>query len=217
MQRLRGRARIVARLGVSLAAASCGGDSNDGAGCGPFTPCGGDPTGVWQAQSVCSEIAVEDVLAAQGLPPECGDALRITEVRQVGTLSLGAGSYDENVDFTIVWDLRFDLTCVNALAEAPVPAAQIPAFCDGFQEQIRSDPESPFTDMTCRVAGDACLCDALQNELVASVGTLQIGGNNLLFEAGDDRQFCASGDELVLETADPMIGLFQVTYARAMR
>lgn len=202
--------------GVSLAAVSCGGESNEAAGCGPFTPCGGDPTGVWQAQSVCSELAIEDVIAAQGLPRECEDALSISAVRQDGTLSLSVGSYEENVNISIDWDMRFDLTCISALAEGPVPATQVPTFCDAFEEQILEEPESPFSDVTCRVAGDQCLCDGLQNGTNATAGTLQIDGNNLLFEAGDARQFCASENELVLETADPMIGLVQVTYARAM-
>lgn len=215
MQRSGRRVRILASLGASLAGVSCGGDSDGGAGCGPFTPCGGDPTGLWQAQSVCTEVGFEQLSAAQGLPPQCGDVFTINEVRQDGTLSLSVGSYDENVELTIDWDMRFDLSCISALAEAPVPAGQIPVFCDAFQEEILSDPESPFTNMTCRVAGEECLCDGSQNELVATAGTLQIEGNNLFLDNGDDRQFCVNGDELVLETEDPMIGLFQVTYTRA--
>jgi hypothetical protein len=130
-----------------------------------------------------------------------------------GTLSLGGGSYDEDIDVSIDWAMRYDATCISALSEQPGAAVPVPVFCDAYRDALESDPVSPFSAVMCRVAGDECLCDAVQNQPVASAGTLQIEGSALVL--GDERLFCARGDELVLETADPMIGRFQVTYARA--
>lgn len=140
--------------------------------------------------------------------------MSVSGLRVTGTLSLGAGSYDENIDITIEWDMRYDATCIRALGEQPAAAVPVSVFCDAYQEALQSDPESPFSAVMCRVADDECLCDAVQTEPVATAGALQIEGNNLVLELGDERLFCARGDELVLETADPMIGRIQVTYAR---
>jgi hypothetical protein len=213
MQRLQSRIRVLTPWVVCFAAAACGGDSNGGGGCGPFTACGGDPTGVWQAQSTCGDFDVEGLIADQGFPAECGDALSVSGLRVTGTLSLGAGSYEENIDVAIDWDMRYDAACISALAEQPGVAVPVPVFCDAYRDALQSDPEATFSDVMCRVSGDACLCDAVQREPVAMAGALQIEGNNLVL--GDERLFCARGDELVLETEDPMVGRIQVKYARA--
>ena len=203
----------VALLGA-LCLLGCGGES-EGSGCGAFSACGGDPSGVWQSRAMCMERGFGAVIDAQDLPAQCQDAMRVGNPRPETTLTINPdGTFTETGTMTLPWTMRWDIPCVSAISEQPVTAAQMPIFCDSFQAQL-DDPNSVFASMNCQVVLDVCTCNATQLVMIEASGTSQVQGTSIVFADGTTREFCIEGDEFRLRSEDAMFGGAISTYIRA--
>jgi len=158
-----------------------------------FTPCGGDPTGVWQVQSAC--------ITGEGDSPfgdKCDEGTVDVDVAVDGTLTVADGRYTWNL--MIQGDVVFNIpaSCVDPLSGGMATA------CTDF--------EGDDGDTTCTGAlASGCTCSKPGTpETEASTGTLEVRGSQFVGtedgeEPGEPADFCVSGNSLkfmIHETSD---------------
>ena len=194
---------------VLPAVMACGGESGESGACGAFDACGGDPAGDWVSVSVCEEGDLDAILreSEAELPPACAGSFIIEGVSPNTTLNIDAtGNFVEAGAIALDWRISFELPCISALAEQPVPAASIPIFCQAFQDEISSSTEAPFQSVTCASSETSCDCDANQDVPVGVAGTFP--------EDGSNRNFCVNGDELTRLGGSESDVAVTITYTR---
>ena len=211
----------LASILLSLIAAGCyGNSSKDSDGdsnsltCDAFTSCGGDPNGVWQSESFCTDESLDELIAEQGLPAACEGAMTVTGFSGSTTLEVVAPTYTESGTVTLDWSMRFEASCVSALAGQTVTSAQIPEFCTAFQDQLLTNPDNPFSSLSCQAAGGVCSCVAGQDIPVSTTGSFTVQGETLVFDDGTTQQFCVSGDDLSVHSESTTLGGTVTTYRR---
>lgn len=217
--------RASAALSAVALAMACGGDPGGGVdSCGEFTPCGGDPSGTWQSVSTCGDVNFDSLIAARVQREECPDALRVDAVTINGTIAFTSGNYSESASIVLNWTMRFDRACIGALAGQSVTSDGVGIFCTALRDELLNGEGSGFSSADCAATTTECACEAVSSEAFAASGAFQVDGDTLRFDASA-RQFCARGDELVLElpsmgmAADMAVdmGSLRVRYERIAR
>lgn len=212
-------AKMIRGLGatIALVAAGCG-DGSDGQGraCSPFQACGGDPVGVWEARSMCTERGLgTSSFGAVGLPPECADAGRILGFVPDTTLTLdAAGTLTEAGALQASWEFELGPDCLAALTGGPIAAGEVAGACEQFEQNLGGD-DSDFTSVACAVAGGGCSCSSSQSVEVETSSTFVVSGTTLTDGEGTSAELCVQGDELTLQADVPGLGFVTLEYVRA--
>jgi hypothetical protein len=122
--------------------------------CKPFVACGGDITGTWIAQHVCSD----GIAAALGMvldQPQCLDAIRSHMYRVSGDYTFAA---DGTASFAHATQLQVQLmwtsSCLTAInGGRPV---NVPATCRNLSDKYQNDPH--LESGSCLADGANCNC-----------------------------------------------------------
>lgn len=154
-------------------------------GCPAFSPCGGDPIGTWQYDSICiEESGIEALFAAQ-----CPG----TEILS------GTGTADGLVEITATQITRMITTSVTA--QVAVGGDTCIGICAAIPSVVRD--MVPGATATC-VSGtdgagnDTCTCDVTFGSTLDETNAYTTEGNTIVTDAGtpDERRFdyCVEGD-----------------------
>ena len=160
----------------------CGSDGGSSAGCS-FSPCGGDPTGHWTLDKICSAgISVPNCTGATG---------QLTPSGWTGTLHIGAdktyvliqqGSYSGNV--------MLPASCVGMAMR-----------CDQLNTMTMGSSGSSLTCTGMPAMGCACTVSGMS--MSSEMGTYAVSGNTILTMPASGStgmastiQYCVSGNTI---------------------
>lgn len=151
-----------------------------------FTPCGGDPTGVWQVATACI-TGTGDSESPFG--DKCPEGTADVDVNVDGTLTIADGRYTWNLMLKGDIALHIPASCVDSLSDGNATA------CTDFEgdDGERSCTGSLAAGCTCTQPGEV--------ETQISTGTLEVSGNEFVGtedgeEPGNPSEFCVKGNSL---------------------
>jgi hypothetical protein len=186
-------------VAVGILQSGCGGGSGGVPTCSAFTACGGDLTGQWAIDGVCTE---GDFAAARmggtDLPEECKNAVQSVSVQMSGTLTYASGIETSDIRMTMKVKYTFTAACISAMAGGvSVPMTQ--EVCSAAGSVGGGDPEAPT--ISCNLAGNACNCNMTIDTQGTGTDSYTVSGSIMTYTDGDSAQFCVSGDKLTLRQA----------------
>lgn len=160
--------------------------------CTAFSACGGDPTGKWTIDGVCTENDIAGQLLAD-LPPECNGAVQSVSLDVSGTLEYASGSETSDVLIATGARLVYTSACISAKIGAPTTVTQ--AVCD-LVASIVAPADGPT--VSCKLTGDACDCAMNTIENIQETDTYTLSGSMITYSDGSAVQFCVSGSTLTV-------------------
>ncbi len=168
--------------------------------CGAFSPCGGDITGTWSFDSVCTEGNITDsLLSTADLPAACRDIVKSFSLEMRGTLTYSDNTETSDVTMSMTVRVVYSSACIAAEAGAPVTVTQ--ALCDTISSSAGST-DGP--SMSCRLASGGCDCTMTMAQSTQGSDSYTVSGSTLTYSDGDTLEFCVSGNNLsVRPSADP--------------
>jgi len=180
---------------------SCGGGNSDGGGgtCGAFSACGGDLTGTWIVNALCMEgnlAAAAD--AATGLPAACDGTIQSVSIKVNGTIQFA--NFIETSNLTVMTSARFQYTAACLAAEIGTSVVVTQTVCDLFAASLKSGLDSA----TCTLTGGNCDCNGTLVQVVAESKAYTLSGSTLTYASGKSVQFCVSGNNLTVRSADEL-------------
>ena len=178
-------------VGAGLLLSSCGGGSGGIPSCSAFTACGGDLTGQWTIDGLCTEGDItEGMLDETEMPAECKDAFQNMSLQMSGTLTYANGI--ETADMKMAMKVKYTFTsaCFSAMS---MPMTQ--EACSAA-EMTSDDPDAPV--LSCSVSGSACNCTMSMENQGVETDTYTVSGSTLTYSDGESAQFCVAGDKLTI-------------------
>lgn len=188
-------ALLLTLAGTASFSFGCGdGGGGDLPTCGAFTACGGDITGTWTFDGVCSEGDIASSIVDTGdLPAECKDAVKSLAIDVSGTLTYANGTETSDVNLTMKMGMVYSSACITAVSGTPVAVTQ--AFCDTLASSY--DPVDGPT-VVCKLASGGCDCTMTMAEHTQESDTYMVSGGTLTYSDGDSVEFCVSGSKLTV-------------------
>lgn len=179
---------------AALALVACGGDGGTDKGTGSgdddddiagqelvcedtFTPCGGDPVGVWQVVDYCA-------VSGGDYADTCPELeVIIVEDRGSGSVTVNAdGSYERTYIADADIQMVIPTSCIS-----PVPCALLAV-----------GGASPFTECVEDTVAGTCTCEGTVADTDTQVGTWVVEGNDFVAD-GVHNPFCVKGSTALVE------------------
>lgn len=176
---------------VSLAACSDEGDGAGGVTC-DYTPCGGDPTGVWTVVEVCGA----DQLLPLDEIPACRSAVSSGRGTATGTETFAAdGTYRRDIRLGGRFSYELPEACADALSEG--------AGAESYCATLALVFGTMAGTADCRFEGTTCFCELDLDMELPEEGTWAVEGESLIttsdeFDEPAASPFCVSGTDLML-------------------
>lgn len=160
---------------------------------GNFTACGGDLTGKWSIDGVCTEGDLQDMfMDPSDYPAECSGMVQSFSIDMSGTLAYANGIETSDVTMVMNAKANYSKACIQALVGAPVEVTQ--AICDaatGGSDGV----------MTCKLSNGGCACTMAMNERTQDSGAYTTSGGVLSYDdGGDSIAYCVSGSSLTFRS-----------------
>jgi hypothetical protein len=179
------------------------GGTGGGGTCGIFSSCGGDLTGTWIVDSFCTEGSLTDALEAEaGLPSACDGIFKSANIDISGTLQYANSIETPNLVMTMKVLFQYTSACISALAGTSVVLSQ--AACDAGATSVQ---DSGFDTVTCTLASGSCNCNGSLTQTSMQSTPYSLSGGTIKYSAGNDAQYCVSGNILAMRIEDGMEGL----------
>ncbi len=165
--------------------------------CSAFTPCGGDPTGIWHYTTGCIDDATFDKVK-QACPTA---TFTNTSATIAGSLTFSSGNV-----------VRDTSTHFKATANIPQQCASLAGGCAGVQAALGG--AYPSTKCVDAAAG-ACTCTVDETTPAKQTDTYTVAGNVITTGSNLKYDFCVTGTKLEhkangnAQTAEP--GTFSLT------
>jgi hypothetical protein len=193
------RALVIALVGTLTLGCGCGGGGgNNIPVCGAFSPCGGDLTGKWTLDGICTEGDIfGSFMDTTDLPPECKNLVQSVSMNMSGTIEYANGV--ETSDVNMSMNMRFSYTSACLSAEAGTTVTMTQAICDSMVSSMTSDPDAP--KVTCSFSGGNCNCVMTMTNHAQETASYTVNGNTFTYEDGDEVEFCVSGSSLTMRQA----------------
>jgi hypothetical protein len=167
-----------------------------------FAPCGGDPSGTWRIEEVCTESTT---LGENPFGDQCPDAIYEIDLNIAGTVELAGGRLISRTTQTI--DIAFTVpkSCIGG---AP---------CDA----LANDGADGDNVVTCNDTGAACACEQTEvDESDDPMGDPYVVEGNSIVQTDDDDasaevtrlDFCVAGDRTTVRAAPDEEGEPAVVY-----
>jgi hypothetical protein len=171
--------------------------------CGPFAPCGGDPTGEWNVESLC--------LPDEAIPGCPGGRVGFTQVMPQGSFSFGDDHrYSSRLAFSGALSLTMPISCVAQ--QSGVPPGLLNCLVLGLTLQMAQPPPgSGITSVSC-TGLEVCTCSlGFSAQPQTATGSYATSGTSLLLDGGGQAQslaYCAADPALLLNTqlTAPLMG-----------
>jgi hypothetical protein len=165
--------------------------------CSAFTPCGGDPTGIWHYTTGC----IDDATFA-----------KVKQACPSATFTNTSATIAGSLTFTSANVVRDTTTHFKTTANVPQACASLAGGCAGVQAALgNAYPSVKCVDAT---AG-ACTCTVDETTPLKQTGTYTIAGNVITTGGNLKYDFCVTGTKLEhkangnTQTAEP--GTFSLT------
>ncbi|MBN2574989.1 MAG: hypothetical protein JXP73_10540 [Deltaproteobacteria bacterium] len=173
----------------------CGGGSGGIPTCvGDFDACGGDLTGKWTLDGVCSETDIsEEMFDLSEFPPECSNMVQSISMKVSGTVEYANGTETSDVTMSVTVKGIYTAACMTAIAETPITATQ--EMCEMIAAGF--DPTEGMS-MSCSLSGGGCACTMSMSEHAQETDTYTVSGGTLIYSSGENVQYCVSGDTLTV-------------------
>jgi hypothetical protein len=170
--------------------------------CGPFAPCGGDPTGEWTVESLC--------LPDEAIPGCPGARVGFTQVRPEGSFSFGGDRYSSRLALSGALSLTMPISCVAQ--QSGVPPGLLNCLVVGLALQMAQPPVgSGITSVSC-TGLEVCTCSlGFAAQTQSATGSYTTVGTSLLLDGGGQVQslaYCTADPALLLQTqlTAPLMG-----------
>lgn len=184
-----------------VAALACGGgDDDDGRRtneCGrtvaAFQACGGDPTGTWSFETICTDADAGSMLASTA----CPDIVRASTASAMGSLEFtAAGVVNRIYTTTFSLEVLLGAECIASLSSGESPAVT----CATFRDEVAADPD--ISRAECMLVADACECVVEASDAFDETLPYEVDGGRIVYTglALPATSFCVEGDSL--ETVD---------------
>ncbi len=168
-----------------------------------FTPCGGDPVGTWEIETLCMETRVdanESPWAEQF--PECGNgnSYYSADIEWLGQMDVRAdGTTTTDIDVAYTIEVVLKDACLTAMGQGVVGGKTM---CD----QIATQYTQESVDATVTYSGGKCTITAPQEskDQEPQEGTWVVVGDEIRtsVDSTNGQKFCVDGNRLVLQTID---------------
>jgi hypothetical protein len=197
------RARLCLLLLSIAPLASCGGKKGGSQDpCGEVRACGGDVLGSWQIDTLCPDAMTATRLLGAQLPAACGDAVQTVDLP----------SYDLALEYTATTrrvtgtaELNATLTlspaCVAAATQFQITLSDAICGVVGAVAGPQLRANVPDGMLTCTFVDGNCACELTGTLSLDSSASYTVSDNQLV-EGGSAQDYCVSGDQLSLRSAE---------------
>jgi hypothetical protein len=185
-------------VALTLAGHGCGGSSGGGlvqatACTGTFTACGGDPTGIWEIQSICSEgdfVAAFNAEMAADFSA-CGSVFTSAKLAGAGSVTYGGGTVTYDCTTRMAMSLTYTPSCFSAATGGLTASAST---CSQNATRMSNEPGGAAT---CSYAGENCSCDTTLTKVNTTTDSYSVSGSTITEGGGDSYTFCVGGNTMV--------------------
>ena len=180
----------VSSAGVTQSAEIVGGTDAASACSEVFTACGGDPTGIWDIESVCID---GDLIAATNadyasISTVCAQLCSGATLSARGAVTYNAGNFEANAILGLSETLGITAECYAALSGSTSTSAS----CTNFMQNLN---EEAGTVAACSTNGTGCDC-SYTTAVAAAADTYSISGTMLVASDGTTTEFCVQGSTM---------------------
>jgi hypothetical protein len=193
---------IAALWGVLQVGCNDDGHSGSSGTCaGGFAACGGDITGTWTLDGVCSEgNLAEAMFKESGLPAACSGLYQSAVMEASGTVTFDNGVETANVSIITMVKVHVTAACISSQTGGVTVTSVSQSVCDAMETSMSSTTgtDGGNSTATCTLAGSACDCSLVYDSgSVQETNNYTISGNTINnTDSNKSQEFCVTGDTL---------------------